>query len=152
MKFSFALALPLLACVSASDATLRTGDRDVRIKKRFGLQTATNPSDVVPTANFSQCLDHDHPELGTFEQRYWWDATYYKPGGPIFMFNAGEQAADDYVGYVSETTMPGLYAKKFNGAAIVIERMSSFSPPPPPQLVLLTRKRAYGKADLLSAI
>lgn len=29
-------------------------------------------------------IDHQGHYEGTFENRYWYNATYYKPGGPVF--------------------------------------------------------------------
>ncbi|KAK7885404.1 hypothetical protein LTR67_010582 [Exophiala xenobiotica] len=47
--------------------------------------------------NFTQLIDHfPHSSRykpntnGTFTQRYWFDPTYYKPGGPVFLYIAGE--------------------------------------------------------------
>ncbi len=47
--------------------------------------------------NFTQLIDHFQNSSryapntnATFVQRYWYDNTYYKPGGPIFLYIAGE--------------------------------------------------------------
>jgi hypothetical protein len=47
--------------------------------------------------NFTQLIDHYQNSSryapntdATFVQRYWFDNTYYKPGGPIFLYIAGE--------------------------------------------------------------
>lgn len=33
---------------------------------------------------FEQLIDHDDPSLGTFSQRYWWNAEFYTgPGSPV---------------------------------------------------------------------
>ena len=38
-------------------------------------------------ASFTQYISHDKPELGTFTQRYWWNATFWKgPGSPVGCF------------------------------------------------------------------
>lgn len=46
-----------------------------------------------------RCIQIDHfpesdkyapHENGTFRQRYFFDATYYKPGGPVFLYVGGE--------------------------------------------------------------
>ncbi|KAI3331692.1 serine carboxypeptidase S28 [Xylariaceae sp. AK1471] len=70
---------------------------------------------------FDQLIDHNHPDKGTFKQRYWWNAEYYEEDGPIFLFNAGESNAANLVGYLQNSTLPGYYAQQFKGAAIVIE-------------------------------
>ena len=44
---------------------------------------------------FQQHVSHD-PDIpapkvnSTFLQRYWFDSTYYKPGGPVFLLDGGE--------------------------------------------------------------
>lgn len=36
---------------------------------------------------FEQYIDHLNPGLGTFSQRYWWNAEYWKgPGSPVCPF------------------------------------------------------------------
>lgn len=125
MKSTLTAVLPLLACVAPSQAAHKA--RDLHLRKRFGVKTAStyDDLDLVGNATFSQYLDHSDPSLGTFEQRYWWNGQNYKPGGPVFIFNPGESSADEMIGYLSNGTVPGYYAQEFNGAAIVIERMCS---------------------------
>lgn len=43
----------------------------------------------------------------------------------MFLFNPGESAADEMLGYLTNASLPGYYAQKFNGAAIVIERKNN---------------------------
>lgn len=121
MKSTLTAVLPLLACVAPSQAAHKA--RDLHLRKRFGVKTAStyDDLDLVGNATFSQYLDHSDPSLGTFEQRYWWNGQNYKPGGPVFIFNPGESSADEMIGYLSNGTVPGYYAQEFNGAAIVIE-------------------------------
>lgn len=84
---------------------------------------AHSGSSTIGNTTFDQQLDHSDFSKGTFGQRYWWDAQYYKgPGSPIFVFNPGETDAEDMVGYLDNDTIPGLYAQMFGGAVIVIER------------------------------
>jgi hypothetical protein len=122
MKATLTSALPFLACITTSAATLKA--RDIHMKqKRFGLKTASIDNlDLIGNATFEQNIDHTDPSKGTFEQRYWWDGSNYKSGGPVFVFNPGESSADDMIGYLGNTTVPGRYAQEFGGAAIVIER------------------------------
>eukprot|EP00760_Papus_ankaliazontas_P004581 PhM_4_TR11968/c0_g1_i1/m.31008 len=43
---------------------------------------------------FQQLIDHANPKRGTFEQRFWYDTTYWKPGtGPVFLYISGEGPA-----------------------------------------------------------
>lgn len=44
---------------------------------------------------FEQPVSHfDKSVNGTFCQRYWVAAPNYKPGGPVFLWDAGEGAGD----------------------------------------------------------
>ncbi|GAP82894.1 putative serine carboxypeptidase S28 [Rosellinia necatrix] len=76
---------------------------------------------VMGKGTFDQLLDHNDPEKGTFQQRYWWNAEFYEEDGPIFLFSPGESDAENAVGYLENYTLPGYYAQQFKGAAIVLE-------------------------------
>jgi hypothetical protein len=58
-------------------------------KQQFGIKNidlddsrkaAVDDDDIVimGKGSFDQLIDHDHPEKGTFKQRYWWNAEYYE--------------------------------------------------------------------------
>ncbi|KAJ7039614.1 peptidase S28 [Mycena alexandri] len=70
---------------------------------------------------FDQILDHSNPSLGTFQQRFWFYDGYYKEGGPVVLFNAGEEDASLYTGYLSNETITGAIAYQVGGATIVME-------------------------------
>ncbi|ORY93074.1 serine carboxypeptidase S28-domain-containing protein [Syncephalastrum racemosum] len=69
---------------------------------------------------FDQPIDHNAPDNGTFKHRYWANHDWYKPGGPVILYNAGETPADDRSKYVVNSTMAEL-ARALDGAVIVIE-------------------------------
>lgn len=53
------------------------------------LTGTTEPTYSAHT--FDQLVSHDPlAPAGTFSQRYWFDATHYKPGGPVFLLDGGE--------------------------------------------------------------
>lgn len=89
-----------------------------------GLRTTPNGT-AVPSLDtvyiFHQLIDHTNPGLGTFQQRYWMDWEYYKPGGPIIFMTPGEVNAENYTGYLTNVTINGLIAQQQNGAAVIIE-------------------------------
>ncbi|KAG2355878.1 serine carboxypeptidase S28-domain-containing protein [Suillus spraguei] len=70
---------------------------------------------------FDQLIDHNNPDLGTFQQRYWMNWEYYEPGGPIILMTPGEVNADGYEFFVTNYSINGLIAQQQNGAAILIE-------------------------------
>ncbi|KAI0074677.1 hypothetical protein K474DRAFT_1601127 [Panus rudis PR-1116 ss-1] len=71
-------------------------------------------------------IDHfDNKTSATFQNRYWVNDTYYKPGGPVILFDSGEQNAEPLLPYYLQeyhglsATMR--LAKRYNGVAILWE-------------------------------
>ncbi|KAE8149662.1 serine carboxypeptidase S28-domain-containing protein [Aspergillus avenaceus] len=77
----------------------------------------------IQARNISLPIDHDDPSVGTYDNRYWVSTEFYKPGGPVFVFDAGESAADPY----ADVYLGGgdnfftQYLKDFHGVGIVWE-------------------------------
>ncbi|CEJ93140.1 hypothetical protein VHEMI08752 [[Torrubiella] hemipterigena] len=87
----------------------------------YNLYPPSVPCPIV-AGTFDQYIDHDKPELGTFKQRYWYNAEFYAgPGSPIILNAPGEEAADYYVWYTTNYTLPGVFAQDNKGAAIFLE-------------------------------
>lgn len=72
---------------------------------------------------FDQLLDHSHPELGTFKQRFWYGTEFWKgPGSPIILVNPGEQSAARFnTTYTTTQRLAGLFAKELGGAVVIME-------------------------------
>ncbi|EJD00034.1 peptidase S28 [Fomitiporia mediterranea MF3/22] len=70
-------------------------------------------------------LDHFGNSTETFKNRYWINGTYYEPGGPVFIFDSGEQNAEPLLPYYLQeyhglsATMR--LAKRYRGLAILWE-------------------------------
>ena len=76
----------------------------------------------IQARTFQQLIDHADPSKGTFSQRYWYNAEFYRgPGSPIVLNAPGEYAADDFTGYTTNRTLPGVFAQTSGGAAIILE-------------------------------
>ncbi|OJJ42845.1 hypothetical protein ASPZODRAFT_75976 [Penicilliopsis zonata CBS 506.65] len=79
-------------------------------------------SELSGNTTFEQLLDHNDPSLGTFSQRYWWNAEFWGGEGyPVVLFTPGEISASGYEGYLTNETITGLFAQEINGAVILIE-------------------------------
>lgn len=72
-------------------------------------------------------IDHFHNESqyephndGTFNNRYWFDASHYKPGGPIILFVAGE-APGDYRFPLLEKGILYQLASAHGGIGVILE-------------------------------
>ncbi|KAF5487287.1 putative extracellular serine carboxypeptidase [Colletotrichum siamense] len=112
------ISLALLSCLTAAQAhfafqpiqpPFRAEDDEGGLVKRDALY-------------FEQLIDHDAPELGTFQQRYWVNSTYWKgPGSPIIVFTPGEVAAEAYSGYLTDRALTGSIAKAVGGAVVMVE-------------------------------
>ena len=68
-------AAPPVSTIDSQTTQLRFG-----AKERF------------PPHSFQQKSSHDLDDNddSTFSQRYWFDDTFYKPGGPVFLLDGGE--------------------------------------------------------------
>ncbi|KAK7182016.1 hypothetical protein DPSP01_006247 [Paraphaeosphaeria sporulosa] len=95
MKFLTTLTV-LSGLGALSDAKERRGRiADVHLGKRQSAQ-ATYQAHTI-----EQPVDHLHHEAryephtnATFSQRYFFDPTYYKPGGPVFLYIGGETSGE----------------------------------------------------------
>ena len=86
-----------------------------------------DPSTLYPAYNLSVPIDHFHNESmyephssGTFDLRYFFDATYYKPGGPVIVLESGEDDATDRLPYLQKGIAHQL-AEATGGIAVVLE-------------------------------
>ncbi|KAI0343677.1 peptidase S28 [Trametopsis cervina] len=100
-----------------------------RLGPRAGLLPPVLTEDPGTLPNdpqfFDMPIDHFGNTSGTFKNRYWINATYYEPGGPVFLFDSGEQNAEPLLPYYLQeyhglsATMR--LAKRFHGLALLWE-------------------------------
>jgi hypothetical protein len=123
MGFSVGTAVVLLSFISSSFGAFPPIPVAPPAPPPAQLVTAA----LVNAATFTQLIDHEIPETGTFSQRYWWSTEFWKgPGSPVVLMTPGEIDAAGYTGYLSNRTLTGLFAQTIGGAVIVIERMFLF--------------------------
>jgi hypothetical protein len=73
-------------------------------------------------ATFTQPIDHENPELGTFEQFYYYGTEFWKgPGSPIILMTPGEGNATGYDAYLHANFTTGVVAKQIGAAIVVVE-------------------------------
>ncbi|RHZ73688.1 hypothetical protein CDV55_106664 [Aspergillus turcosus] len=97
------------------------------------LDDATNASlhltssNAFEEHNFSVPIDHFHNESryephthDRFNIRYWFDASHYREGGPVFLIAAGETDATDRFPFLSHGIVTQL-AKTYHGLGVILE-------------------------------
>jgi Serine carboxypeptidase S28 len=55
---------------------------------------SSNPSDNVQIDHFQNSSRYKPHTKDTFKQRYFFDSSYYKPGGPVFLYIGGETSGE----------------------------------------------------------
>ncbi|KAI0480961.1 peptidase S28 [Xylariaceae sp. FL0804] len=121
MMKSLAAAAALLAV--GAQATLRRHTAGMKVGPVSDDTVLSSGNGTVGWGTFDQLIDHANPSLGTFSQRYWYGAQYWKgPGSPIILVNPGEQSADGFnVTYTTNQRVTGLMAQKAGAAVVVVE-------------------------------
>lgn len=68
-----------------------------------------------------QKRSHFDPSLdGTFCQRWWYDATYYKEGGPVFILDGGETSGAYRWPYMEKGILQ-ILANATGGLSVILE-------------------------------
>ncbi|QSZ29294.1 hypothetical protein DSL72_003807 [Monilinia vaccinii-corymbosi] len=109
--------------------------RELTLAKR---EEAKALQDIYPAYNLSVPIDHFHNETryephssGTFPLRYWFDATNYKPGGPVIILQGGEVPAEVRLPFL-QTGLLHQLAVETNGIAVILEHRYYGSSMPTP--------------------
>ncbi|KAI0005684.1 peptidase S28 [Xylariaceae sp. FL0662B] len=82
---------------------------------------------LYPEYNLSTPIDHFHNDSlyephsdGTFNLRYWFNAQFYKPGGPIIVLASGETSGVDRLPFLQKGIVYQL-AKATGGLGVILE-------------------------------
>ncbi|XMA20160.1 hypothetical protein WAI453_012951 [Rhynchosporium graminicola] len=131
MKLSALCAVLGLISASLAVAPQRGFDHKVRkttisnrsIQKRGG----TDPKLLYPAYNIRVPVDHFHNDSlyephsdEKFNLRYWFDATYYKDGGPVIVLQGGEISGATRLRFLQKGLLHDL-AVATNGIGVVLE-------------------------------
>jgi len=85
----------------------------------MALSEATAAGIVQST--FTQPLDHfDKKNTFTFEQRFWVNAQFFKPGGPVILLDSGESSGTGRLPFIN-TGIAAKLANATGGLALVLE-------------------------------
>lgn len=88
-------------------------------------ETSIDPDDY-PAFRIDIPIDHyNASDTRTYKNRYWVNAKYYRPGGSVYYFDAGEQNAHPLIPYflykVAGPSSVLTLARRFGGIALVFE-------------------------------
>lgn len=97
------------------------------LRAALARRQAPSPSPIFQEHNLSVPIDHYHNDSryephsdGSFQLRYWFDAQYYKPGGPVIMLSAGELDGAPRLPYLQKGIV-NILAKATGGLGVVLE-------------------------------
>lgn len=86
-----------------------------------------DPEELYPGYNISVPVDHFHNDSRyephsdeTFNLRYFFDAQYYKPGGPVIVLQSGETDASGRLPFLQKGIV-AILAQATNGVGVVLE-------------------------------
>ena len=125
LLFSFPLTIAKFA--SQPISSLKSGVAPSLSRRQILSKRDVDPSTLYPAYNISVPVDHFHSEpmyephsSDTFDLRYFFDATYYKPGGPVIVLESGEDDATDRLPFLQKGIVHQL-AQATGGIAVVLE-------------------------------
>jgi hypothetical protein len=89
--------------------------RDVDLEDLYPAYNLSVPKNFFP--DDARYEPHDN---GTFNLRYWFDASYYKPGGPIFVLLSGETSGVNRLPFLQKGIVNQV-AQATNGIGVILE-------------------------------
>jgi hypothetical protein len=75
---------------------------------------------AIPIDHFQNSSRYAPHNSGTFNNRYWFDASHYKPGGPVILFMAGEASGTGRFPLLDKGIVYQL-ASAHNGIGVILE-------------------------------
>lgn len=117
--------LLLFAGLSLASAGTQLNRRQVRSSEKSDLrrrQTSTYTDYTIdqPIDHFPNEARYAPHTNDTFKQRYVYDSTYYKPGGPVFLYVSGETSIESRLSNL-ETGIIQILMEATNGLGVIIE-------------------------------
>ncbi|OXV11776.1 hypothetical protein Egran_00463 [Elaphomyces granulatus] len=91
---------------------------------RKAVDTIVSAGSLI-TAEYADIpIDHDDPSVGTYKNRYWVSDKAYAPGGPVFVYDAGETNAESIAQFILTNASRSIFknfVEEFHGVGIAWE-------------------------------
>lgn len=111
----FTALLGAVSCTSAFAIDPTGSHLQPRQDDKYPAHTIDQPIDHFPDS--ARYLPHTN---ATFKQRYFFDSSYYKPGGPVFLYIGGETSGPSRFSNL-ETGIIQILMQEFNGLGVILE-------------------------------
>jgi hypothetical protein len=149
--------------ISWCEVNGRANNSQIAATKKRGLSKRddTDPALLYPAHNISVPVDYFHNDTryephsnDTFNLRYWFDASYYKPGGPVFVLLGGETDGADRLPFLQKGIV-NIVAKATSGVGVIMEHRYYGTSFPTPDLTtenlrFLSTEQALADIDYLA--
>lgn len=131
----YGVVASLLALVSSAQAIMKHPLPISELAKQIRTRNAqiglgarqADLATLYPEYNLTTPIDHFHNDSsyephsdGTFDLRYWYDAQFYKPGGPVIVLSGGETSGEDRLPFLQKGIVYQL-AKATGGVGVILE-------------------------------
>lgn len=93
----------------------RADDDEIDLESLYPAHNLSVPIDFFPTKD--RYAPHSN---GSFNLRYWFDASHYKPGGPVFVLLAGETDGAGRLPYLQKGIVAQV-TEATNGLGVILE-------------------------------
>lgn len=108
---------------------LRSAEQDVQLQqeggyveysKKYPAHTLTVPVDHFAGEDSGDAGGASRTDNATFELRYWFDASYYRPGGPVYCLDGGETSGADRLPFLDHGILK-ILSEATGGLSVVLE-------------------------------
>ncbi|KAF2993244.1 hypothetical protein E8E13_000343 [Curvularia kusanoi] len=119
---TFSLLLTAVSSALGGAQRFIDTDREATLRAAGAALASSYPAYnlSIPIDHFKNSSRYEPHSDGTFKNRYWFDASHYKPGGPVILFMAGEASGDYRFPLLDKGILKQL-ASAHNGIAVILE-------------------------------
>ncbi|KAI1661656.1 peptidase S28 [Daldinia decipiens] len=116
MKLNW-LSIGLLAALSRDAGALQIKREVPRDQLQYGVHYFDQKVNHFPD---NELFSKSNLSRGTFKQRYYFDSSYYKPGGPVYLYISGETSGPSRFSNL-QTGIIQILMQATNGLGVILE-------------------------------